>query len=51
MNPCQSYINQSTQKKKGKNKEQNGRTHVQEDKWTTQEGKPEREHQVLKPSY
>jgi hypothetical protein len=38
-------------KKKKKNKEQNGRTHVQEDKWTTQEGKPKGEHQVLKPNY
>jgi len=27
----------------------NGRTHVQEDKWTTQEGEPQGEHQVLKP--
>ncbi len=42
------YINQSTPKKK-KNKEQNGRTHIQEDKWTTQEGKPQGEHQVPEP--
>jgi hypothetical protein len=50
MKPCQPYINQST-RKKGENKEQNRRTHVQEDKWTTQESKPQGEHQVLEPSY
>ncbi len=35
--------------KKGEYKEQNGRTHVQEDKRTTQEGKPQGEWQVFKP--
>jgi hypothetical protein len=39
-------MNQSTQKK-GEYKEQNGRTRIQEDKRTTQEGKQQREHQVL----
>jgi hypothetical protein len=34
MKPCQSLINQSTQKK-GQYKEQNGMTHIQEDKRTT----------------
>ncbi len=38
---------------KEENKEQNGRTHVQEDKWTTQKadqkGETQREHQVLEP--
>jgi hypothetical protein len=33
----------------GEYKEQNGRTHVQEDKRTTQEGEPQREHEVLEP--
>jgi hypothetical protein len=34
MKPCQSKINQSTQKK-GEYNKQNGRTHFQEDKRTT----------------
>jgi hypothetical protein len=34
---------------KGEYKEQNGRTHVQEDKKTTKEGEPQGEHQVLEP--
>jgi len=34
---------------KRKNKEQNGRTHIREDKWTTQEGEPQGEHQVPEP--
>jgi hypothetical protein len=32
MKPCQPQINQSTKKKKGKKKEQNGKTCIQEDK-------------------
>ncbi len=35
--------------KKVEYKEQNGRTHVQKDKRTTKEGKPQGEHQVPKP--
>ncbi len=35
--------------KKGDNNEQNGKTHVQKDKWTTKEGKPQEEHQIPKP--
>jgi hypothetical protein len=42
-------INKAKHPKKGEYKEQNGRTHVQEDKRTTQEGKPQLEHQVLEP--
>jgi hypothetical protein len=37
--------------KKGGYKEQNGRTHVQEIKRTIQEGKPQKEHQVIEPPY
>jgi hypothetical protein len=44
-----SIINKSKHPKKGKYKEQNGRTHIQEDKRTTYEGKPQREHQVPGP--
>jgi hypothetical protein len=33
----------------GENKEQNRRTHIQEDNKTTKEGEPQREHQVLVP--
>jgi hypothetical protein len=36
-------------KKKGENKEQNRRTHIQKDNRTTKEGEPQRELQVLKP--
>ncbi len=35
--------------KKGEDKEQIGRTHIQEDKRTTYEGKPQGEYQVPKP--
>jgi hypothetical protein len=35
--------------KKGENQEQNGRTHAQEGKWTTQEGEPQGENPVPKP--
>jgi len=35
-------INKPKHPKKGRNKEQNGRTHVQEDNKTTKEGKPQR---------
>ncbi len=48
MKPCQPYINESTPKK-GKSKEQNARTHIKEDKWTTQEGEPQGERQVPEP--
>jgi hypothetical protein len=40
-------LNQSNPKKRAEYKEQNGRTRIQEDKRTTQEGEPQREHQVL----
>jgi hypothetical protein len=41
-------LNQSNPKKRAEYKEQNGRTRIQEDKrTTTQEGKQQREHQVL----
>jgi hypothetical protein len=36
--------------KKGEYKELNGKAHVQENKRTTQEGKPQGENQVPKPS-
>jgi hypothetical protein len=42
-------INKPKHQKMGEYKEQNGRTHVQEDKRTTQEGEPQREHEVLEP--
>jgi hypothetical protein len=48
MKHCQSKINQSTQKK-GEYKEQNGRTHIQEDKRTTYRGLTTRGTQVPKP--
>jgi hypothetical protein len=44
-----SIINKSKHPKKGKYKEKNGRTHVQEDKRTTYEGESQREHQVPAP--
>jgi hypothetical protein len=34
-------INKSKHPKKGEYKEQNGKTHIQEDKRTTKEGKPQ----------
>jgi hypothetical protein len=42
-------INKPKHPKKGKYKEQNGRIHVQEDKTTTKEDEPQREHQVPEP--
>ncbi len=47
MKPCHHVWTKAP--KKGKNKEQNGRTHAQEGKWTTQEGEPQGEHQVPEP--
>jgi hypothetical protein len=43
-------INKPKHPKEGEYKEQNGRIHMQEDKKTTQESKPQKEHQVLEPS-
>jgi hypothetical protein len=42
-------INKPKHPKKNEYKEQNGRTHIQENKRTTQEGEPQREHKVPKP--
>jgi hypothetical protein len=42
-------INKPKHPNKGENKEQNGKTNVQEDNKTTKEGEPEREYQVPKP--
>jgi hypothetical protein len=42
-------INKPKHPIKGEYKEQNGWTHVQDDKRTTQEGEPQSEHQVPKP--
>jgi hypothetical protein len=47
-NPANHIINKAL-KKKGKNKEPNGRTYLKEDKWITKEGEPQGEHQVPKP--
>ncbi len=47
-NPALHILTRAPKKEK-KNKEQNGRTHIQEDKWTTQEGEPQGEHQVPEP--
>jgi len=45
------FDDETVPKKKGgrEYKEQNGRTQVQEDKRTTYEGEPSKEHQVPKP--
>jgi hypothetical protein len=40
-------INKSNHQKKGEYKEQNGRTHLQEDKRIAKRGQTNREHQVL----
>ncbi len=42
-------INKPKHPKKGEHKEQKGRSHIQEDKRTTQEGKPQKEHQLPEP--
>ncbi len=42
-------INKPKHQKKKEYKEQNGRIHMQEDKKTTQESKPQKEHQIPKP--
>ncbi len=42
-------INKPKHPKKGEHKEQKGRLHIQEDKRTTQEGKPRKVHQLLEP--
>ncbi len=42
-------INKPKHPKKGEYNEQNGRIHVQEDKRTTKEDEPQREHQVPQP--
>jgi hypothetical protein len=44
-----SIITKSKHPKRGGYKEQNGRTHIQEDKRTTKSGKPLAKHQVPEP--
>jgi len=42
-------INKPKHPKKGEHKEQKGRSQIQEDKRTTQEGEPQKEHQLPEP--
>jgi hypothetical protein len=42
-------INKPKHPKKGEHKEQKRRSQIQEDKRTTQEGKPQKEHQLPEP--